>query len=344
MTDLILANTKYSEDETVAILSGDSVDLIEAIAHVAQEVHVYDASYRTLTRLRRVVREKNVIFHDTVYPDAAMNFDIVHALVPKGREVARAMLWSGMNALKDDGEFYVTGANKGGAKTMIKDAEALFGNCVVLNYKKSHRIARSTKKQSSGYPSDWGKVSTELVQKQFMTPMGDVNINTMPGVFSWDELDEGTELLLDNLKLNSAKTILDMGCGVGIIGTTLCNQVEHVTLVDDNLLAIRVTTATINNLGIKNADVLPSDVYSAIDDKAFDLIACNPPFHKQFETNAHIPQRMIRDAHTHLNNGGRLVIVANAFLRYEEIMIETFGNCRTIASTSKFKVLEGKRG
>lgn len=344
MTDLILANTKYGEDETVAILSGDSVDLIEAIANVAKEVHVYDTSYRTLSRLQRVIRIPNVIFHSDIYPDGKIEFDVVHALVPKGRGVARAMLWSGMNALKDGGDFYITGANKGGAKTMIKDAEELFGNAVVLNYKKSHRIARSIKKQSNDYPQDWGGIPTKLSQRTFMTPMGDIDVFSLPGVFSWEELDEGTELLLENLKLDGVQSALDLGCGVGVIGALLAQKVDKVTLTDDDLLAIQAASATIKNLGLDNADVLPSDVYSAVEGQTFDLIACNPPFHKQFDTNANIPERMIRDAHKHLKSGGCLLIVANAFLRYEEVVMEAFGSCRTIASTTKFKVLEGKRG
>ena len=66
--DLVLANTKYGENERILIMTGDSVDLIEAIADVAAEVHVYDINFSTIKRLRHYVRKDNVQFFDDVYP------------------------------------------------------------------------------------------------------------------------------------------------------------------------------------------------------------------------------------------------------------------------------------
>src|SRR2546423_9860516 len=42
--------------------------------------------------------------------------------------------------------------------------------------------------------------------------------HTDSGVFSRDELDRGTELLLEAVDLGPCETILDLGCGYGVVG------------------------------------------------------------------------------------------------------------------------------
>ena len=38
------------------------------------------------------------------------------------------------------------------------------------------------------------------------------------GVFSRGRLDRGTELLLEALELGSCESVLDLGCGYGVVG------------------------------------------------------------------------------------------------------------------------------
>lgn len=341
ITDLILGNTKYAETETVLVLSAESVDLIEAIAEVAKTVHVYDMSASALERVQRVVRRKNIVFSQDVYPQAESQFDTALVIVPKGRDLGRALLWSAMRAVKVGGEIYIAGANDGGAKTLIKDAELLFGTANVLDYKKSHRIAGTINHKIETYPAEWGMNPLEIQTRQFSTPLGDVSVATRAGIFSWSELDEGTEFLLENTTLRHAKAVLDMGCGNGVIGAVLAPKVEQVVMVDDNLLALSCAKATVELNHLTNVTVMASDMYTALEGQKFDLILCNPPFHDKFETSANIAQRMIQNAPAYLNRGGRLLLVANNFLKYEPIFEEHFSQWTLLAVDSKFKVLEG---
>jgi 16S rRNA G1207 methylase RsmC len=48
-------------------------------------------------------------------------------------------------------------------------------------------------------------------------------IRCLPGVFSIDHLDEGTEMLLNTIEIVPGTRVLDVGCGYGIIG--LCASV-----------------------------------------------------------------------------------------------------------------------
>ena len=55
------------------------------------------------------------------------------------------------------------------------------------------------------------------------------------------------------------------------------------------------------------------------------MIISNPPFHDGMQTSLDAAQTLIRGAVRHLNSGGELRIVANAFLPYPDVLDETFG-------------------
>lgn len=339
-TDLVLANTKYDEDESILIMSGESIDLIEAIANVAKAVDVFDISYGTLQKLQHYVRATNVSFSQMVYPPSKPIYDAAIIFVPKGRDFGRAHLWSAMHALKEGGNLYIVGPNKGGAKSMIKDAVEIFGKCQVLAYKKSHRVAVSQKKGDYKYPSDFGDMPTETRYIALETALGKIEVATQAGIFSSNELDEGTEFLLEHLDFRDAKSVLDMGCGYGVIGALAARQVAQVTMVDDNLLAVHCASETVAHNNLKNAKVLPSDLFSALEDQSFDLIVSNPPFHKNWAISTHITNHFIAKATKHLNSSGRLIIVANAFLKYEQAFSDNFKQSGIRTQNNKYKILE----
>ena len=94
--------------------------------------------------------------------------------------------------------------------------------------------------------------------------------------------------------------------------------------------------ATLAANGIEG-EVIVSNVYSDITGR-FDMIISNPPFHDGMQTSLDAAQTLIRGAVRHLNSGGELRIVANAFLPYPDVLDETFGFHEVIAQTGRFKV------
>lgn len=99
------------------------------------------------------------------------------------------------------------------------------------------------------------------------------------GVFSKDKVDFGSKLLMETF-LNSDHTpnttLLDVGCGYGIIGITL-SKIASVqsTLVDVNKRALHLAKMNAKNLGV-DAAIFESDVYSNVSGK-YDVIITNPP-------------------------------------------------------------------
>lgn len=168
----------------------------------------------------------------------------------------------------------------------------------------------------------------------------DLKLVSHPGVFGHGKVDKGTRLMLDSIEASLPKNplrVLDMGCGDGIISAWFAARGHQVTAVDVSAFAVEACRRTLaaNQL---NGRVLESDVYSALGGEQFDLIVSNPPFHQEREITYGPSARLISEAPNHLSAKGQLVLVANAFLPYPDVLEGTFGGFETLADNRRFKV------
>ena len=66
-----------------------------------------------------------------------------------------------------------------------------------------------------------------------------MRFKTDRGVFSKNGIDYGSRVLLENYQPESAKSLLDVGCGYGTLGLTLAKKFDlGVTMVDVNSRAL----------------------------------------------------------------------------------------------------------
>ncbi len=127
------------------------------------------------------------------------------------------------------------------------------------------------------------------------------------GVFSNKEIDFGSYTFIKELlKQPNVESILDVGCGYGVIGLTLayfkkCHEIE---LIDINPRAVELTLQNSKNLSIKNATIYQSDGFTFVN-KTFDRIVINPPI----RAGKKVIYKMFEDAFKHLNQTGELWIV-----------------------------------
>ena len=313
-------------------------------------VSLMDTSFIALTMAEQTLRANGVAnarAHPaiSVLPERAGAFDTAVMELPKGRKLARRWLIEAYAALKPGGELYLAGANEQGIQPVVQDAAALFGQAAVLRYKKGNRVARSVKDpegpgrpewagEAGLAPGTWREFEVNVRGCAF-------RLRSLPGVFAYDDdLDEGTSLLLAQLDVTPGAQVLDLGCGYGIIGLAAARLgAGHVDMVDVNLLAIASARENIANNGVSNADAFPSDAFSAVRDRRYDLIASNPPFHTGKSVDYEVAQAFIEHARSSLKPRGRLLLVANKFIRYDRLMRTTFDTVERLTETNKYHVL-----
>lgn len=169
------------------------------------------------------------------------------------------------------------------------------------------------------------------------------NIYSFANVFSKKSLDIGTRFLLQNMpKFKNIKSIIDLGCGNGIVGLNLIKQypTAHVSFVDESFLAIQSAQLTCSKNHINNDkhQFNINDSLTDFDSNYCDLIVCNPPFHQSHNLSIDSALKMFRQSHETLTKGGRFLVVANRHLPYFSHLKKIFTNCETVASNRKFNL------
>lgn len=278
-------------------------------------------------------------------PQATSSFALIALDIPKGRKINRRWLVESFNLLEPGGSLYLAGPNDLGIQSIIKDAQDLFGNAVIVNYKKGNRCALVRKEKfSTTLPiwaeepgialGTWISLDVKFRSTQF-------KIFSLPGIFSYDRLDEGTELLLDTIQFPHQSNILDVGCGYGIIGlyAAFSTNASKIDLVDSNRLAVAATSKNLWENQAQHVQVFSSDLLEHVQNKRYHQIVSNPPFHTGKEVNYAVTQSLLRQSYQALLPEGQLILVANRFIRYDYWMKEIFGNCKILTQTNRFHIL-----
>ena len=167
------------------------------------------------------------------------------------------------------------------------------------------------------------------------------SFNTDNGVFSKDRVDFGTNVLLNSLEdLKTVKTVLDVGCGVGVIGISIASKYQkiHVDMIDVNEKAVLLTSENIKLNKLNNCDAFVSDVYSSVKG-CYDLIISNPPIRAGKE----VVHKIASSAKEYLNDGGMFYAVvqkkqgADSFKRKLE---EVYGNVEVVNKDSGYMIFK----
>jgi 16S rRNA G1207 methylase RsmC len=161
-------------------------------------------------------------------------------------------------------------------------------------------------------------------------------------LFSRDKLDRGTRFLLENLPAEIFESVLDLGCGNGILGIAfkLAHPSAQVIFSDESKMAILSASENYRNFFGDPAQFYWTHCFPSLLDGTVDLVLCNPPFHQGTSIVDTVALEMFRDGRRILRTGGVMRVIGNHHLNYPSTLKKTFGNSRIVASNDKFTIVD----
>ena len=160
------------------------------------------------------------------------------------------------------------------------------------------------------------------------------------GVFSFRRIDNGTRTLVEAMELPEEGSVLDLGCGYGVIGivaATMCPKLQ-VTLTDINSRATSLAKENVARMSLTNVTVSTGDLYESVRDREFNVIVCNPPVSAGMTRTV---KPIVEGATDHLVEGGsiQMVIHWNKGGRMLAGYLEdSFGGFEVLARKGGFRV------
>lgn len=262
--------------------------------------------------------------------DPAGAYDAALVLIPKDKTAAQYDLACALQSLNAGGLIVAAAANDANGNRLeswltqagLKPQSLSKHKCRVVW---AHKI--------SDAPASW---LTAGARQQVV--MEDDSYWTQPGLFGWDKIDVGSQLLaahLPALKGHGA----DFGCGYGYLSRqVLKKNAVTLTAIDADRRAVECCA-----LNCPEIKTVWSDLTQSWTGEKFDWIVMNPPFHDGRTTDADIGASFIATAGSALRKGGVLYMVANRQLPYEPVLKKMFSSFSPVAKEKGFKIMRAVR-
>ncbi|MBZ9659886.1 class I SAM-dependent methyltransferase [Mesorhizobium sp. ESP-6-4] len=168
---------------------------------------------------------------------------------------------------------------------------------------------------------------------------------TRPGMFSFDRIDAGSKLLAANLPDDLKGNVADFCAGWGYLAAEVLQRSQGLTALD--LYEADFEALEAARLNVHGGAIEPrffwTDLLAEAVERRYDAIVMNPPFHRGRASEPEIGAGMIRAASKALKPGGRLFMVANRQLPYEQALSAAFASHAEIARDGMFKVFSARR-
>ncbi len=314
------SHDKIQDNSKVLILNDDSTVLSRCVAHASKTVVTdFVDSHTVLNEMHETVLTPIEWFN------TQESFDVVLIKIPKSLELFQAQLTKLKECVHPKTVILSSGMIKHISNNTADILNDLMGKSVVNKVLKKAILFSSSAENLSESKS----TSDSYILK---TKEG---IETFPGVFSAGSIDVGTKLLIDAIPRKIAGSVLDLGCGYGVVCQEILKINNECTVegMDISFSALESTKRNNPTVEVFSASSIPKDK-----SESYDYVLSNPPFHVGNALDVPLALSLFKGVKRALKPGGVFIFVANNGLNYEPFIKKLFKSIRTIGQSKKYDV------
>ncbi|RCW84162.1 class I SAM-dependent methyltransferase [Paracoccus lutimaris] len=254
-------------------------------------------------------------------------FDAAVVFLSRARAATRARIAVAALRLKPGASLWIDGQKTDGIDAVMKELRALAP--VDEAQSRAHgKIFRVTMPQPGWLPEDWAARDHEVAP----------GMVTRPGVFSADGPDPASVALAAHLPEKLPTRMVDLGAGWGWLSAEMLKRpgLEVLHLVEADAVALDCARRNVTDPRARFhwADALDFRLSEPVNG-----VVMNPPFHQGRAADPRLGAGFIRSAAGLLTGAGRLWMVANRHLPYEQVLRECFADVSELGGDSRFKIL-----
>ena len=240
------------------------------------------------------------------------------------------------DALPDGASLLASGMDKHLSPHTAATLERCFGPTERYPGKRKARVFHARKAARGQSRGEW--------RVAYRCDALDEDLFSLPNVFSREQLDIGSRLLLQHLDaLEPATSVVDLACGNGVLGLAAfrAGLAGRVSFCDESAMALQ--SARENALRLhpgqaSNFSFFHGDGLLDFQGEPPQLILCNPPFHSEHTLDDFVGKRLVTQGLRLLPGGGRLCLVANRHLDYSAVLHRHCSRVERLAATGKFNL------
>ncbi len=254
-------------------------------------------------------------FEDFAITSCTERFDYVILRITKSASHNMKMIAKALTVLTPAGKVLIAGGNKEGIKGIASKLEDSGVVTSIFANGGGGRVLEIEADQKLSY-------AEELIATEYTLGEKILTVTTQEGLFAHGKSDRGTQQLLKKLRTVHGKTVLDLGCGSGILAKAALELgAEKVICTDISAMAL---DAARRNLGDDSrVEILPTYIGDTLEGR-IDVILTNPPFHEGSGTTNDLGEEWLEQCKKLLWGKGDLILVANQFLPYMRWGLERF--------------------
>ena len=262
--------------------------------------------------------------------------DAVFILPSKQKEETLYLIACSLASLNEGGSIYIGAANDAGGNRLKKMLERFGVEGIESHSKNKCKIFRGLKGAV-----DNDEIETHVKSGEICSIL-DGAFQSQIGIYGWNKADQGSQLLCEYLPNDLHGLGADFGCGYGFLSRHILDtnpKVKKLCLIDADRRSVDLARTNTAGHAPKTHPVWDDLTAPNHLPKNLDFVIMNPPFHSGKNTDSSIGVSFIKHAHQALKRYGRLYLVANTHLPYEQHISKLFHKYEVLAQKNGFKVI-----